>query len=61
MEIERAFWLIERAFNYLDLRFLVGAGVSTEQVVTSSRGKLDAVGTDEGSWVKDRRVDIEVR
>jgi peptidoglycan-associated lipoprotein len=41
--------------------FLMSLGVGTEQVVTSSRGKLDAVGTDESGWVKDRRVDIEIR
>lgn len=41
--------------------FLLTLGVPAEKVVTSSRGKLDATGTDEGSWVKDRRVDIEVR
>jgi len=41
--------------------FLLSLGVASEQVTTSSRGKLDAVGTEESSWVKDRRVDIEVR
>ena len=41
--------------------FLVGLGVPSANVSTSSRGKLDAVGTDEASWANDRRVDIEVR
>jgi peptidoglycan-associated lipoprotein len=41
--------------------FLTSLGVPSERVMTSSRGKLDAVGTDEAGWAKDRRVDIEVR
>ena len=28
---------------------------------TSSRGKLDAIGSEESTWQQDRRVDIEVR
>ncbi len=41
--------------------FLVGLGVSGGDIRTSSRGELDAAGTDESSWATDRRVDIEVR
>jgi hypothetical protein len=41
--------------------FLTGLGVDTAIVTTSSRGKLDANGTDELGWANDRRVDIEVR
>jgi outer membrane protein OmpA-like peptidoglycan-associated protein len=41
--------------------FLVSLGVSTNDVRTSSRGELDASGTDEAGWATDRRVDIEVR
>ncbi len=41
--------------------FLVGLGVPTTSINTSSRGKLDAVGTDDASMANDRRVDIEVR
>lgn len=41
--------------------FLTGAGVAADRVATSSRGKLDAVGTDEAGWENDRRVDIEIR
>lgn len=41
--------------------FLVGLGVPADQVRTSSRGKLDAVGQDEAGWANDRRVDVEVR
>ncbi|NOU33483.1 MAG: OmpA family protein [Polyangiaceae bacterium] len=33
-------------------------GLPEKQVQTSSRGKLDASGTDEPSWAKDRRVDL---
>ncbi len=39
--------------------YLEGLGVPREQVSQSSRGKLDAVGTDEASWQRDRRVDID--
>ena len=41
--------------------FLVGLGVGAGDIRTSSRGELDATGTDESSWAIDRRVDIEVR
>jgi peptidoglycan-associated lipoprotein len=40
---------------------LVGLGVPTDKISTSSRGKLDATGQDEAGWAQDRRVDIEVR
>ena len=41
--------------------FLVGLGVPGDRVRTSSRGKLDAAGTDEAGWSNDRRVDVEIR
>jgi OmpA family len=41
--------------------FIVNLGVPAEQVTTSSRGKLDATGSEESTWQQDRRVDIEVR
>jgi len=41
--------------------FLSSGGVGGDRVATSSRGKLDAVGTDEAGWENDRRVDIEIR
>jgi hypothetical protein len=31
------------------------------KISTSSRGELDARGSDEAGWQDDRRVDIEVR
>lgn len=34
------------------------AGLPEKQVSTTSRGELDATGTDESSWAKDRRVDV---
>lgn len=39
---------------------LVGAGLPSEQVTTTSRGEMDATGTDEASWARDRRVDINL-
>lgn len=41
--------------------FLLNLGVAEPQVTTSSRGKLDATGSEESTWQQDRRVDIEVR
>jgi peptidoglycan-associated lipoprotein len=34
------------------------AGMDSSRMQTSSRGKMDATGTDESGWAKDRRVDI---
>lgn len=39
-------------------RFLEGAGIPAAHIRTMSRGELDATGTDEESWARDRRVDI---
>ncbi len=49
----------ERAENVKGM--LTRLGVQDSKVTTSSRGKLDAVGTDESSWGQDRRVDVEIR
>jgi outer membrane protein OmpA-like peptidoglycan-associated protein len=49
----------ERAENVKSM--LTGLGVAGATVTTSSRGKLDATGTDERSWAQDRRVDVEIR
>lgn len=38
--------------------FLVGVGLPDAQAMTTSRGEMDATGTDESSWAKDRRVDV---
>ena len=37
---------------------IAGEGMTAEKIATTSRGKLDATGTDEASWAKDRRVDV---
>lgn len=42
-------------------KLLQSLGVPEDILKTSSRGKLDATGTDEAGWANDRRVDIQVR
>jgi len=42
-------------------RFLGDLGVPPTQLSETSRGKLDAKGTDEASWALDRRVDLDLR
>jgi peptidoglycan-associated lipoprotein len=37
---------------------IVGQGMTDSKIATTSRGELDATGTDEASWAKDRRVDV---
>jgi peptidoglycan-associated lipoprotein len=37
---------------------IVSAGMTAAKTLTTSRGELDATGSDESSWSKDRRVDI---
>jgi peptidoglycan-associated lipoprotein len=41
--------------------FLVARGLSESRIATSSRGELDARGTDDRSWAEDRRVDVLAR
>jgi len=36
------------------------AGLSEDRVSTSSRGELDATGTDDAGWSRDRRVEIQL-
>ncbi len=38
--------------------YLAKKGLSDGRMETSSRGELDATGSDKSSWAKDRRVDI---
>lgn len=38
--------------------YLTLHGMQMENIATSSRGELDATGTDEATWVVDRRVDV---
>jgi peptidoglycan-associated lipoprotein len=42
------------------LEYLTALGVSKSIVTESSRGKLDATGTDEDGWRRDRRVDVDL-
>ena len=42
-------------------KFLLSIGLPDDRIATSSRGKLDAAGTEQSGWANDRRVDIEVR
>lgn len=39
---------------------VIAEGLPQAQVTTTSRGELDATGTDEASWAEDRRVNINV-
>ncbi|MBX3204677.1 MAG: OmpA family protein [Labilithrix sp.] len=41
--------------------FLAGLGVASDKLFDTSRGELDATGTDEAGWKNDRRVDIKLR
>src|SRR6185369_12146080 len=41
--------------------FLAGLGVGNDKLFDTSRGELDATGTDEAGWRKDRRVDVKLR
>jgi peptidoglycan-associated lipoprotein len=40
--------------------YLMGLGLGAAKITTTSRGKLDATGTDESSWQRDRRVDVDL-
>jgi peptidoglycan-associated lipoprotein len=37
---------------------IVQAGLDSGKIATTSRGEMDATGTDEAGWEKDRRVDV---
>jgi peptidoglycan-associated lipoprotein len=37
---------------------IIAAGMDQAKVTSTSRGEMDAKGTDEASWAEDRRVDI---
>jgi peptidoglycan-associated lipoprotein len=41
-------------------RYLVDLGVGKDRMKVTSRGEMDASGTNEEGWAKDRRVDIEL-
>jgi peptidoglycan-associated lipoprotein len=40
--------------------YLISLGVSSSSLNETSRGKLDATGTDEAGWRLDRRVDVDL-
>ena len=40
--------------------FLIDKGLPEARVETSSRGEMDATGSDESGWAQDRRVDIKL-
>lgn len=39
-------------------KYVVGKGMDKAKALSSTRGEMDAAGTDEPSWAKDRRVDL---
>lgn len=41
--------------------FLTMKGMTSRQIATTSRGELEARGTNEASWAEDRRVDVLLR
>lgn len=41
-------------------RYLVDLGVGKDRMRATSRGEMDATGTNEDGWANDRRVDIEL-
>ncbi|MCC6899643.1 MAG: OmpA family protein [Polyangiaceae bacterium] len=38
--------------------FIAKKGMNADKIATTSRGEMDATGTEEASWLKDRRVDV---
>jgi peptidoglycan-associated lipoprotein len=58
-EVEYNFALGEHRASSVE-QYLKGLGVDSSRVKATSRGKLDASGTDEATWQRDRRVDVEL-
>jgi peptidoglycan-associated lipoprotein len=56
-EVEYNFGLGQRRAGSVSA-YVSTHGVSPGHVTTSSRGELDAVGTDEEGWARDRKVDV---
>jgi peptidoglycan-associated lipoprotein len=59
-EVEYNFLLGEHRASSVE-QYLHSLGVGADKMTATSRGKLDATGTDESSWQRDRRVDIDLR
>jgi peptidoglycan-associated lipoprotein len=49
----------ERRANAV-MKYLAALGVAASQMTDTSRGALDATGSDAAAWRKDRRVDIDL-
>ncbi len=58
-EPEYNFALGQRRAGTVEMH-LTQRGVPADRIETSSRGELDAVGTNEASWAKDRKVEINL-
>ena len=41
-------------------RYMVDLGVGRDAMLSTSRGEMDATGTNEATWAHDRRVDVEL-
>lgn len=41
-------------------RYMVDLGVGRDRMLGTSRGEMDATGTNEAGWARDRRVDVEL-
>jgi peptidoglycan-associated lipoprotein len=46
----------QRAYSVLDI--LAQRGVELGRMTTSSKGEFEAIGSDESSWARDRRVEV---
>jgi outer membrane protein OmpA-like peptidoglycan-associated protein len=42
------------------MNYLVALGVPSTQMRETSRGALDATGSDQAAWQADRRVDVDI-
>jgi hypothetical protein len=42
-------------------QYLTQLGVDSARITETPRGKLDATGTDDATWGRDRRVDVDLR
>lgn len=58
--VEYNFALGERRANTVE-RYLESSGITPGRLSETSRGELDATGSDESGWQVDRRVDIDLR
>jgi peptidoglycan-associated lipoprotein len=59
-EVEFNFVLGEHRASAVDA-YLAQLGVDKSKITETSRGKLDATGTDDQGWSRDRRVDITLQ